>query len=102
VRYASCLQLDRPIEAADLTPLDATSPMVANGNGSGGMPSIDDQPMREVKEALVGEFERAYINQALNRADGNITRAAEASGKHRRAFFELMRKHGLHSNESRA
>ena len=32
---------------------------------------------------------------ALEAADGNIARAARLSGKPRRAFFALMRKHGV-------
>jgi two-component system, NtrC family, response regulator GlrR len=42
-------------------------------------------------------FERDYLEEALRRSGGNIAEAARASGKARRAFFELMRKHGVRS-----
>jgi DNA-binding NtrC family response regulator len=56
---------------------------------------MTDRPLREAKEKLVVSFERDYIERALSKANGNISEAARASGKHRRAFFELMRKHGF-------
>ena len=36
-------------------------------------------------------------SDTLAAADGNIARAARTAGKPRRAFYELMRKHGIHS-----
>ena len=50
---------------------------------------------KRAKSTLVAEFERKYLEEALAAADGNIARAARSSGKPRRAFFELMRKHGV-------
>jgi DNA-binding NtrC family response regulator len=49
----------------------------------------------DAKARVVRDFERGYIRDALARCNGNITTAARESGKHRRAFFELMRKHGI-------
>jgi DNA-binding NtrC family response regulator len=48
-----------------------------------------------VKRDLVSEFERSYLESALRNSGGNITAAAQSSGKPRRAFFELMRKRGV-------
>ena len=50
---------------------------------------------QEAKRRVVDSFERRYLEDALSRNKGNIAAAARASGKHRRAFFELMRRHGL-------
>lgn len=50
---------------------------------------------RELKAQIVDEFERSYISNLLQQHHGNIGRAAAAARKHRRAFFELMRKHGI-------
>ena len=52
-------------------------------------------PFNDAKRAAVLAFERHYLQHALARHGGNIAAAARASGKHRRAFFELMRRHGL-------
>jgi len=47
------------------------------------------------KARAVERFERGYLESMLARCDGNIARAADASSKNRRAFWELMRKHGI-------
>jgi two-component system, NtrC family, response regulator GlrR len=90
VRYLTCLQLGRPVEAADLEPLGA-----AGAEEAPPALTFADRPLKEAKGALIVEFERLYLDQALGRANGNIAEAARQSGKHRRAFFELMRKYGM-------
>jgi two-component system response regulator GlrR len=57
--------------------------------------SAGEASFSDAKARVVRDFERDYIRDALARCNGNITCAARASGKHRRAFFELMRKHGI-------
>ncbi|WP_454672933.1 helix-turn-helix domain-containing protein [Achromobacter pestifer] len=47
------------------------------------------------KARIVDGFESEYIRQALSRHGGNVAQAARASSKHRRAFWALMRKHGI-------
>ena len=92
IRYLTCLQLGRPVECADVGVLitgDAFSPPPPAAQ------SLLEGPMQDAKEALVTQFEQAYIGQALENSHGNITHAAAQAGKNRRAFFELMRKHGI-------
>jgi len=50
---------------------------------------------RSAKERVVQEFERTYIERLLEVCEGNITHAALEAKKNRRAFFALMRKHGI-------
>jgi two-component system response regulator GlrR len=40
-------------------------------------------------------FERAYLVQVLTVTRGNVSRAAELSGRHRAEFYKLLRKYGL-------
>ena len=54
-----------------------------------------DTPFGRAKAEMVGRFERAYLHRCLMRHGGNVTQAARASAKHRRAFCALMRKHHL-------
>jgi DNA-binding NtrC family response regulator len=95
VRYLTCLQGERPLEPSDL----AVAGMLGDGEQQPSKPTslarLVRQPMKIAKEAMVDEFERAYLTDALQRANGNVSEAARSSGKHRRAFFELMRKHGI-------
>jgi DNA-binding NtrC family response regulator len=48
-----------------------------------------------LKARTIARFERAYIQELLCAHDGNITHAAKAAGKHRRAFWEMMRKYEI-------
>jgi DNA-binding NtrC family response regulator len=50
---------------------------------------------REAKAKLIGQFETSYIRGQLAANNGNVSRAARAAGKNRRAFFELIRKHNI-------
>lgn len=50
---------------------------------------------KEAKEKHIERFEKIYIEGLLMTHQGNISRAAQAAGKHRRAFWELIRKHGI-------
>jgi two-component system, NtrC family, response regulator GlrR len=47
------------------------------------------------KARCVAQFETKYIQDLLRLHEGNITRAARAAGKNRRAFGELIRKHRI-------
>lgn len=50
---------------------------------------------QEAKAKCIAEFERDYIQELLRLHLGNITRAARAAQKDRRAFWQLIRKHRL-------
>lgn len=53
------------------------------------------ESFRTAKSRVVDGFEREYIRHALSRHGGNVAQAARACAKHRRAFWALMRKHGI-------
>jgi two-component system response regulator GlrR len=57
---------------------------------------------REAKARAVEAFERQYLQQLLAQSDGNISRAARAARKNRRALFELLRRHGIDAARYRA
>jgi transcriptional regulator with PAS, ATPase and Fis domain len=54
-----------------------------------------DQSFQKTKARMVDRFEHDYLETVLRAHDGNITRAARAVKKNRRAFWELLRKHDL-------
>ena len=57
---------------------------------------------REAKARLITEFEREYIMCLLSSCDSNVSEAARAAGKNRRAFWELIRKHKIDVREFRS
>ena len=94
VRYLTCLQLRHAVEPADLPLLDISERDVSLEQSG-----LTEQSFREAKRELVNQFERTYVEDALRRSNGNITRAALASKKARRAFFELMKKHHVNPGD---
>ena len=61
----------------------------------GGGVSNGPKSFREAKALVLRQFERTYIQALLLAHRGNITRAARAARKNRRAFWELIRKHAI-------
>ncbi len=58
-------------------------------------PAAEDQSFRTMKSRVVWRFEHDFLTTVLRVHHGNITRAASAVKKDRRAFWELLRKHSL-------
>ena len=52
-----------------------------------------EESFRQAKAKTVEQFEKDYIQRLLLSYNGNISRAAQAARKNRRAFWELIRKH---------
>jgi two-component system, NtrC family, response regulator GlrR len=50
---------------------------------------------KALKARAIAEFETRYIRELLTANDGNITKAARAARKNRRAFWQLMQKHRI-------
>ncbi len=96
VRFLTCLQLGRPVFVLDLPLLGTDS---AADEGKSEEVARSERSFQQAKRDLVTRFERDYLEAALCRSGGNIAQAARMSGKARRAFFELMRKHALHASD---
>jgi two-component system response regulator GlrR len=62
--------------------------------GSGG---DDDQlpPLTEAKRRASAEFEKNYLNMAMERAKGSISEAARLAGLDRTNFRRLLQRHGI-------
>ncbi len=53
------------------------------------------ESFRVAKTKSIAQFERRYIQDLLLAYEGNVTRAAAAARKNRRALWELIRKHQI-------
>jgi len=53
------------------------------------------ESLQEAKAKEIARFERDYIQGLLSACKGNITRAAQVAKKNRRAFWQLIQKHGI-------
>ncbi len=63
--------------------------------------AAEDQSFRTMKSRVVWRFEHDFLATVLRQHHGNITHAAFAVKKDRRAFWELLRKHNLLATVSR-
>ena len=50
---------------------------------------------RQAKAQVIEQFEKTYLENLLMEHSGNISKAARAAQKNRRAFFELLRKYRI-------
>lgn len=103
VQERTARYLGAPVGAADADPPAPVRPRVSAElveQALGGMRhqyrrTAAQESFRAAKAQVVNGFEREYIRHALSRHGGNVAQAARACGKHRRAFWALMRKHGI-------
>jgi two-component system response regulator GlrR len=55
------------------------------------------KPLREARD----EFEKEYLIGLLELCEGSVTKAAKLAGKHRVDFYDLLKKHGLKTEDFR-
>ncbi len=59
------------------------------------------QTLKAAKDRAITHFEQSYLADVLTRCAGNVSSAARAAGKERRAFQRLLRKYHIESSEYR-
>jgi DNA-binding NtrC family response regulator len=67
---------------------------------SAAWPSTPTTHFRTARAAVLANFERSYVEELLQRHQGNITRAARVAGKDRRAFGRLVKKYNIRNRPS--
>lgn len=82
--------IERAVALSDEPEITETAIIFESGESS-----VGTEPFREAKARFVEEFEKKYIEKLLFIHRGNISRAARTAQKDRRAFWELIRKHGI-------
>lgn len=96
IKRAVLLADDRTISAAQLTEpaQEASAPRPLTEN-------LHTLPYNLAKQRLVEDFSAAYLTDALQQNNGNVTAAAQASGMNRQAFQKLMHRFGLTADKFR-
>ena len=89
------------IEKQDENEIDACSTSIEEASEPVGHGHDKQRHLKVVKTKLIEEFERAYLTEAMDRNRGNIANAARYSGKHRRAFWALLRKYDIEAEDFR-
>lgn len=63
---------------------------------------VVSKDLREAREAVVRNFEKAFVRARLRETGGNVSEAARISGVERQSFQRLMRKHDINSEDFRS
>lgn len=93
-------ELEHMIERAVI--LCQTGTLRADDISLPGLDAIDSkETFQSAKAEVIEQFEKAYIRRLLQAYGGNITRAAHAARKNRRAFWQLIRKHQIETRSFR-
>ena len=79
--------VERAVVFTDQTILDKTDLILPHGETSDSQDSF-----QEAKAKVIARFEKAYVERLLFLHQGNITKAAQAAQKNRRAFWQIMHK----------
>ncbi len=53
------------------------------------------RPLREVREEMVAQVEKAYLSRILDQTKGNVRNACRKSGLARSQFYHLLKKYGI-------
>jgi DNA-binding NtrC family response regulator len=56
---------------------------------------VEDEPYHSARDRILADFERRYLTALVNRAAGNMSKAARIAGVDRTTLYRLMEKHGL-------
>jgi len=95
-------ELEHVIERAVLLAPGAVLAETDVSVGDAAEPSPDAESFRAAKARVVQDFERSRIEQLLTAHAGNVTHAAAAASKNRRAFIALMQKYRIEPERFRA
>ncbi len=101
----ACMCSDR--EVIGLTELAQAEPAIwskyVSSDANGSAPDeIEEEIKEEVKQGFavskqqaIRSFERKYLTALMQRAEGNVSRAAQLSGTERRQLGKMLKRHGI-------
>jgi transcriptional regulator of acetoin/glycerol metabolism len=61
-------------------------------------PTMTDEGYHAGRERVIAEFELSYLRWLVERAGGNLSRAARIAGVDRTTLYRMMDRHALHRN----
>ena len=88
------------IEPAQLALTDTAAP--AEVRPAALSTAVTGESYHVARERVIGEFERQYLSWLIERASGNMSKAARIAGVDRTTLYRLMERHGLQRSHSSA
>ncbi len=84
------------IESEDIPFISATdAPGLGNGAQAFYPEHLNGQPYHEARDQVLAHFEKNYLTNLVNRAGGNMSKAARLAGVDRTTLYRLIDKHEL-------
>lgn len=82
-----------PDALPELQPGDAEEPTGSTAPLAG-LPGAD-RSFKEAKDALLESFERYYLEDLIQRSEGNLSKAARLAGVDRKTIARMLKRHGI-------
>jgi transcriptional regulator with PAS, ATPase and Fis domain len=83
------------IRPEDLHLAGALAPADIGGNSASLISTLLEESYHAARDRVIAQFERQYLTWLLNRASGNMSKAARIAGVDRTTLYRLMERHGL-------
>ncbi len=105
LKRAVLLSSGSVLSASDLGPestatlRESQPPPPAAPDGS--MEVAEELPIKEARDRWVAPMEREYLVRVVRRCGGDLDKAAEEAGIHRKSLERLLRQHGLKAQDFR-
>jgi len=85
---------------ADIRPEDLhltgdSTPEVTGANPASLISTLLEESYHAARDRVIAQFERQYLTWLVNRASGNMSKAARIAGVDRTTLYRLMERHGL-------
>ena len=86
------------IRAEDLPLHDEPGKTPGDANPASLISTLLEESYHVARDRVVAQFETQYLTWLVNRAGGNMSKAARIAGVDRTTLYRLMERHGLHRN----
>jgi DNA-binding NtrC family response regulator len=94
--------LPEALRASQTVAVDPGDHHLDDASLSGGGAGLDglrlpqgDLSLREAKDQLIDAFERKYLEDLLERCEGNLSKAARNAGVDRKTIARMLKRHGI-------
>jgi DNA-binding NtrC family response regulator len=84
-----------PEIGASALPPEVVCPTAPAGEDGVEVPGANELGFQDAKRAVIGNFERRYLENLLIRCGGNLSRAAREAGVIRQVLQRMLKRHGL-------
>jgi len=83
-------------------PLSNDTPAVAVGMAGSLMSALVEDTYHTARSRVIAQFELQYLHWLVNKAEGNMSKAARIAGVDRTTLYRMMERHGLHRSPATA